>query len=80
MEGAARDLMLMSLADYHIISKTSGFGQKAAFLNRKPHRNHIFYPEVERHKETDRIEDSYDICRIDSYTNPRFIAETWSGV
>lgn len=44
MAGAARDLMLFSLADYHVISPRSGFGQKAAFLNRKATRNHIYYP------------------------------------
>lgn len=32
-ESAAMDMLTLSLSDYFVISKTSGFGQKAAFLN-----------------------------------------------
>lgn len=39
---SASDIMLFSLAHIHVISKSSGFGQKAAFLSDASNKIHIF--------------------------------------
>ena len=43
LAGSASDIMLFSMAHVHVISKTSGFGQKAAFLSDASNKIHIFF-------------------------------------
>jgi len=67
---AARELELLALCDYHVISERSGFGQKAAFLNRKSTRDHIFYPSTEESMS----------CQLERPSSAAVVASKWSGV
>ena len=72
MQAAASDMFLLSLCDYHVLSPSSGFGQKSAFLSSKPKRDHIFYP----FDATSRLSK----CTLSNPTDPAIIASKWSGV
>lgn len=72
LQTAAADFHLFSMADYHVISERSGFGQKASFLNKKSKRDHIFYP-------TGAANISLK-CSVLHPTPPGVVAKTWSGV
>lgn len=71
---AASDLHIFSLANYHIISYRSGFGQKAAFLSSDVNERRIYYPDV-----LHRTEEG-SMCRLDNYMDPDVAAVTWSGI
>lgn len=62
---SASDMHLYSLAHVHVITKTSGFGQKAAYLSESKNRIHVFYG----HR-------GYN-CSLDRTYS---VAENWSGV
>lgn len=68
MQLGAADLMILSLAHIHVISATSGFGQKAAFLSSSKYRNHVYL--IPRH----------DACGVMNFVNPTWLAQHWSGI
>ena len=43
MKSAAADIMLFSLAHVHVITMSSGFGQKAAFLSDSSNKIHVYF-------------------------------------
>lgn len=43
LTSSASDIMLFSLAHVHVISRSSGFGQKAAFLSESSNKIHIYF-------------------------------------
>ena len=72
LQSAAADFQLFSMADYHVISERSGFGQKASFLSEKAKRDHIFYPPG--------VANATSKCSFLYPTPPSVVAKTWSGV
>lgn len=68
IQTSSADMMLFSLAQIHVISRTSGFGQKAAFLSEFSSKHHIFF--ADKHK----------VCNLESYDQPDHVAGGWSGV
>lgn len=68
MESSASDMILFSLAHVHVISSTSGFGQKAAFLSMSSQKHHIFYADASKN------------CTLGKGDKPDTVAVNWSGV
>lgn len=66
MTSSASDMMLFSLAHIHVISRSSGFGQKAAFLSEASNKIHIF------------IGNDGDKCTLTKFSQDS--AKVWSGV
>ena len=81
VQTAVMDMYLLSMCDYHILSPTSGFGQKAAFWNNKSNRTHIFYPVINNKKsKSNNNKRMNSKCILSNPTDPSIIASMWSGI
>lgn len=68
IRSAMADMYLFSLANLHVITYTSGFGQKAAFLSESSYKKHIFFGK-----------NGYN-CSLSKSIDPTDLATHWSGV
>ncbi len=68
LRSSASDIHLFSLAHLHVITRTSGFGQKAAFLSDQSNKIHVFYG------------DQGSKCSLGTHESPEHVVINWSGV